>query len=45
VLLDPARHFLPVGTIKLVLDAMAALKLNALHLHLTGGSCSRALLQ
>jgi len=39
VLLDPARHFLPVGTIKLVLDAMAAVKLNALHLHLTGGLC------
>lgn len=35
VLLDPARHFLPIPTIEAVVEAMAALKLNALHLHLT----------
>ena len=35
LLLDPARHFLPVDTIKRQLDAMAAAKLNVLHWHLT----------
>ncbi|SEA20829.1 family 20 glycosylhydrolase [Alkalimonas amylolytica] len=35
LLLDPARHFLPVETIKRQLDAMAAAKLNVLHWHLT----------
>lgn len=35
VLLDPARHYLPVPVIERVVDVMAALKLNALHLHIT----------
>lgn len=35
VLLDSARHFLPVSTIKRQLDGMAAAKLNVLHWHLT----------
>ncbi|MDQ2770643.1 MAG: family 20 glycosylhydrolase [Bacteroidota bacterium] len=33
--LDAARHFLPVAVIKRNLDAMAAVKLNVLHWHLT----------
>ncbi len=35
VLLDPARRFLPISTLKRQLDIMAAVKLNVLHLHLT----------
>ncbi|MDP4535254.1 family 20 glycosylhydrolase [Alkalimonas collagenimarina] len=35
LLLDPARHFLPVDTIKRQIDGMAAMKLNVLHWHLT----------
>ncbi len=35
LLLDPARHFLPVGDILRTLDGMARCKLNVLHLHLT----------
>ena len=35
LLLDPARHFLPVSSIRQTLDAMAAVKLNVLHWHLT----------
>jgi len=35
VLLDSARHFLPVADIKRQLDGMAAAKLNVLHWHLT----------
>ncbi|MEN3158555.1 family 20 glycosylhydrolase [Alkalimonas sp. NCh-2] len=35
LLLDPARHFLPVSTIERQLDAMAAAKLNVFHWHLT----------
>lgn len=35
VMLDVARHFHPVETIEAVIDRAAALKLNALHLHLT----------
>ena len=35
VMLDPARHFLPVGCVLQVLEGMAMLKLNVLHLHLT----------
>ncbi|MRT04644.1 beta-N-acetylhexosaminidase [Ewingella americana] len=35
VLLDSARHFLPISTIKRQLDGMAAAKLNVLHWHLT----------
>ncbi|WP_337344567.1 MULTISPECIES: family 20 glycosylhydrolase [unclassified Pseudoxanthomonas] len=34
-LLDVARHFHDVGTVKHVIDAMAQHKLNVLHLHLT----------
>lgn len=35
LLLDPARRFLPLDTLKRQLDIMAAAKLNVLHLHLT----------
>ncbi|HEX5857734.1 MAG TPA: family 20 glycosylhydrolase [Microbacterium sp.] len=35
VMLDVARHFFPVDVVKGVIDRAAALKLNALHLHLT----------
>ena len=35
LLLDPGRHFLSLETIKRNLDAMAAVKLNVLHWHLT----------
>ncbi|MDP5148917.1 family 20 glycosylhydrolase [Rheinheimera baltica] len=35
VLLDPARRFIPVETLKRQLDVMATVKLNVLHLHLT----------
>jgi hexosaminidase len=35
LLIDPARHFLPVAVIKRNLDAMAAVKLNVLHWHLS----------
>ncbi|WP_158010211.1 beta-N-acetylhexosaminidase [Hymenobacter glacialis] len=35
LLMDPARHFLPVAVIKRNLDAMAAVKLNVLHWHLS----------
>ncbi len=35
LLLDPARHFLPLDTLLEVLDGMARCKLNVLHLHLT----------
>jgi hexosaminidase len=35
MMLDVARHFLPVSTVKACIDRAAALKLNALHLHLT----------
>ena len=35
LLVDPGRHFLPVEVIKRNLDAMAAVKLNVLHWHLT----------
>lgn len=35
LLLDTARHFLPVETLLVMLDGMAALKLNTLHWHLT----------
>ncbi len=34
LMLDPARHFLPVAVIKRNLDGMAAVKLNVLHWHL-----------
>lgn len=35
LMLDVARHFFPVETVREVLDLMAELKLNVLHLHLT----------
>ncbi len=35
LLIDVSRHFLPVEVIKRNLDAMAAVKLNVLHWHLT----------
>ncbi|MET0297422.1 MAG: beta-N-acetylhexosaminidase [Microbacterium sp.] len=35
VMLDVARHFHPVTTVKAYIDRAAALKFNALHLHLT----------
>ena len=36
VMLDTSRHFLSVPVIQDVLDMMASLKMNAVHLHLTG---------
>lgn len=35
LLVDSARHFMPTATIKRNLDAMAAVKLNVLHWHLS----------
>ncbi|MDE0547511.1 beta-N-acetylhexosaminidase [Microbacterium sp. C7(2022)] len=35
VMLDVARHFHPVATVKAYIDRAASLKFNALHLHLT----------
>jgi hexosaminidase len=35
VMLDPARHFLKVQTLKRQIDAMERVKLNVLHLHLS----------
>ena len=35
LLIDVARHWIPVDAIKRNLDGMAAVKLNVLHLHLT----------
>ena len=35
LMLDVARHFLPMDVIKHNIDGMAAVKLNVLHLHLT----------
>ncbi|RXJ50296.1 beta-N-acetylhexosaminidase [Gelidibacter gilvus] len=35
LMIDAARHFQPVGVIKRNLDAMAALKMNVFHWHLT----------
>ncbi|HUH27070.1 beta-N-acetylhexosaminidase [Gelidibacter sp.] len=35
LMIDAARHFQPVGVIKRNLDAMAAVKLNVFHWHLT----------
>ena len=35
VMLDPARHFLPVEDVKLFIDQMARYKYNVLQLHLT----------
>ncbi|MEG3122724.1 beta-N-acetylhexosaminidase [Sphingomonas sp. GB1N7] len=35
VMVDPARHFVPLATIYGIVDQLAAQKLNVLHLHLT----------
>ena len=35
LMLDPGRHFLPVANVLRTLDAMAAVKMNVLHMHLT----------
>jgi len=35
LMLDPARHFLTVGDVTMILDQMAQHKLNVLHFHLT----------
>ena len=35
LLIDPGRHFMPLEVVKRELDAMAAVKLNVLHFHLT----------
>ena len=35
LMLDPARHFLPVADIKTIMDQLSQHKLNVLHLHLT----------
>jgi hexosaminidase len=35
LLIDSARHFLPVGSVRRVLDAMSMTKLNVLHWHLS----------
>ena len=35
LLLDVARHFFPVAALKSVIDGLAALKMNVLHLHLS----------
>lgn len=35
VMLDVARHFLPIEEVRRMVDAMALLRLNILHLHLT----------
>jgi hexosaminidase len=42
MLLDTARHFLPVDEILAHVDAMAAVKLNLLHWHLVRGGASSA---
>ncbi|MBI4899374.1 MAG: family 20 glycosylhydrolase [Actinobacteria bacterium] len=35
VMLDVARHFLPIGEVRRLVEAMSLLRLNVLHLHLT----------
>ncbi|KTT69754.1 beta-hexosaminidase [Sphingomonas endophytica] len=35
LMIDPARHFLPMPELRRIVDQMAAVKLNTLHLHLT----------
>jgi hexosaminidase len=35
LMLDPARHFLPVSDVKTIIEQMGQHKLNVLHLHLT----------
>ncbi|WP_400193889.1 family 20 glycosylhydrolase [Hymenobacter sp. B81] len=41
LLIDAARHFMPVSVIKRNLDAMAAVKLNVLHWHLSDDQAFR----
>ncbi|GAB2966281.1 hypothetical protein GCM10027048_40660 [Hymenobacter coalescens] len=41
LLIDAARHFMPVNLIKRNLDAMAAVKLNVLHWHLSDDQAFR----
>lgn len=36
LLIDSSRHFLPVRTVYMVIDAMSYAKLNTLHWHLVG---------
>ena len=45
LLVDVARHFLPPRLLVSTLDAMAAAKLNVLHLHLTDSQSFPLLLQ
>ncbi|MBL6813882.1 MAG: family 20 glycosylhydrolase [Pseudomonadales bacterium] len=35
LLLDVARHFFPMASLKIVIDGLAAVKMNVLHLHLS----------
>ena len=35
LLIDPARHFIPVNVLERNIDGMAAVKMNVLHLHLS----------
>lgn len=35
LMIDPARHFLPMPALRAIVDQMASVKLNVLHLHLT----------
>lgn len=35
LLIDPARHFIPIDVLKRNMDGMEAVKMNVLHLHLT----------
>ncbi|ESQ89684.1 hypothetical protein ABAC460_12510 [Asticcacaulis sp. AC460] len=35
LMIDPARHFLPVSDVKIMIDQMSQHKLNSLHLHLS----------
>ncbi|KQN94113.1 beta-hexosaminidase [Sphingomonas sp. Leaf231] len=35
LMIDPARHFMPLPALRRIVDQMAAVKLNTLHLHLT----------
>jgi hexosaminidase len=37
LMMDPARHYIPVADFNRTIDAMAQNKLNTLHLHLTDG--------
>lgn len=35
LMIDPARHFIPIDVLQRNIDAMATVKMNVLHLHLT----------